>query len=302
MAPVATITPPQLATSPAVATPYYPVATHPSIASTPMHQNVANSVQPTIATPPRDAMNDPTLACALVAAFSASQTMPPTLMPSTQPSNISNQLPSFLEFSSLGPELDLMFQAGSMGMFPDWTVSTPQWNNNGLESNPFIGTSPTTVNMANQLVAPSSMVPTVEDLALATHWALDLPQVSPARSPQSRSNLPLLPPAPSTGDNSPSDLFMERLQSFVYTGPGSTPTRPQLPTSITQNSDDAEGCTLGRARHKPVPSLRVLRDNMIGDMNKENDLPVLAGKKGKKSKGKRPAASEANDGPAKKSK
>ena len=41
---------------------------------------------------------------------------------------------------------------------------------------------------------------------------------------------------------------------------------------------------------------------MIGDMNKENDLPVLAGKKGKKSKGKHPAVSEANDGPAKKSK
>ena len=173
-----------------------PVAMHPSIASTPMHQNVANSVQPTIATPPHDAMNDPTLARALVAAFSASQTMPPTLMPSTQPSNISNQLPSFSELSSLGPELDLMFQVGSMGMFPDWTVLTPQWNNNSLESNPFIGTGPTTVNMANQLVAPSSMVPTVEDLALATHWALDLPQVSPARSPQSRSNLPLLPPAP----------------------------------------------------------------------------------------------------------
>ena len=41
---------------------------------------------------------------------------------------------------------------------------------------------------------------------------------------------------------------------------------------------------------------------MIGDMNKENDLPVFAGKEGKKSKGKCSAMSEANDGPAKKSK
>jgi len=69
-----------------------------------------------------------------------------------------------------------------------------------------------------------------------------------------------------------------------------------------QNPADSEGSTLGHARCKPVPSLRVLRDNMIGDMNKENDLPVLGGKKGKKSKGKRPAASEANNGLTKKSK
>ena len=209
-APVATTTPPRLATSSTVATPYYPVAMHPSTANTPMLQNVASPVQLTIATPPHVAMNDPTLAHALVIAFAAPQTMPPMLMPSTQPSNISNQLPSFSEFGPLGPELDLMFQAGSMGMFVDWTASTPQWNNNSLVSNPFVAASPTTVNMANQLAAPSGMAPTVDNLALATtHWALGLPQFSPARAPQLRSDLLLLSPAPSTDDNSPSDLFME---------------------------------------------------------------------------------------------
>ena len=285
MAPVATTTPRRLATSSAVATPYYPVAMHPSIA-----------------TPPRIATNDPALACAFVPTFSASQTTRPPLMPSTQPSNISNQLPSCSDFGSLGPELDLMFQAESMAMFPDWTAPTPQWDNNGLESNPFVAAGPTTVNSANQQVAPSGMTPTVDYLALAAHAALALPQRSPARSPQSRSDLPLLPPAPSADNYSPGDVFMERLQSFAYTGPGSTPNRPQLPTSITQNPADSEGSALGRARRKPVPSLRALRDNMIGDMNKENDLPVLGGKKGKKSKGKRPAASEANNGLTKKSK
>ncbi|KIM54677.1 hypothetical protein SCLCIDRAFT_30907 [Scleroderma citrinum Foug A] len=266
-----------------------------------MHQNVASPIQQTIATPPRIAMNGPTLAHALVGAFSAPQTTPPTLMLSIQPSNICNQLPSFLEFGSLGPELDLMFQAGSMGMFLDWMASTPQWSNNCLESNPFIAAGPTTVNMASQLLASSGMAPTVDYLTLATQAALELPQLSPTRSPQSRNELPLLPPAPSTDPNSPSDVFMECLQSFMYTGPGSSPNRSLL-TSITQNFENCEGPALGRARRKPVPSLRVLRDNMIGDMNKENVLPVLAGKKGKKSKGKCSAASEANDGPAKKAK
>ncbi|KIM60070.1 hypothetical protein SCLCIDRAFT_26860 [Scleroderma citrinum Foug A] len=220
MAPVATTTLPRLAASATVATPYYPVAMHPTIASTPMHQNVASPVQQTIATPPRIATNGPTLAHALVSAFSAPQTMPPTLMPSIQPSNICNQLPSFSEFGSLGPELDLMFQAGSMGMFLDWTASTPQWSNNCLESNPFVAAGPTTVNMASQLLASSGMAPTVDYLTLATQVALELPQLSPTRSPQSRNELPLLPPAPSTDPNSPSDVFMECLQSFAYTGPG----------------------------------------------------------------------------------
>ena len=175
-------------------------------------------------------------------------------------------------------------------MFLDWMASTPQWNFNSLESNPFTTTTPMTVNMANQLVAPSVMALTADYLALAAHVALHF---SPIRSPQSRSDLPLLPPAPSTNDNSPSDEFMEQLKSFAYTGPGSTPNHSQLLTSITANSDDSEGPALGRARHKPVPSLRALRDNMIGNMNKENDLPVFAGKKGKKSKGKCSATSEA---------
>jgi len=222
MAPVATTTPRRLATSSAVATPYYPVAMHPSIA-----------------TPPCIAMNDPALACTFVPTFSASQTMHPPLMPSTQPSNISNQLPSCSDFGSLGPELDLMFQAESMVMFPDWTAPTPQWDNNGLESNPFVAAGPTTVNSANQQVVPSGMTPTVDYLALAAHAALALPQCSPARSPQSRSNLPLLPPAPSADNYSPGDVFMEQLQSFAYTGPGSTPNCPQLPTSITQNPGDS---------------------------------------------------------------
>ena len=207
MAPVATTTLPRLATSSAVATLYYPVATNPSIASTSMDLNSVGLVQPTIATPPRVAMNDPTMSCAqVVPAFSASQTTPPMLIPSVQSSNISNQFPSFSEFSSLGPELDLMFQAGSMAMFPDWMASTPQWNFNGLESNPFAATAPMTVNMANQLVVPSVMALTADYLALAAHAALHF---SPIRSPQSRSDLPLLPPAPSTNDNSPSDEFME---------------------------------------------------------------------------------------------
>jgi len=54
-----------------------------------------------------------------------------------------------------------------------------------------------------------------------------------------------------------------------------------------QNSEEPEGTVLGKC--KPVPSLRAKRDNMIGNMDKENTLPSL--ERGKKSKGKRPAAS-----------
>ena len=116
-----------------------------------------------------------------------------------------------------------------------------------------------------------------------------LPPFPPAGSPQSRNNLPSLPPAPSTNDNSLSDTFTQHLQLFAYTGPGSTPNCSQL-SSIMQNSEDPEGTTLGKC--KPVPSLCAKRDNMIDNTDKENSLPSL--ERGKKLKGKRPAASDTN--------
>jgi len=68
-----------------------------------------------------------------------------------------------------------------------------------------------------------------------------------------------------------------------------------------QNSEEPEGTVLGKC--KPVPSLHAKRDNMIGNMDKENTLPSL--ERGKKLKGKRPAASDTNvstSGPVRKPK
>ena len=98
---------------------------------------------------------------------------------------------------------------------------------------------------------------------------------------QSMSHLPLLPPVPSVGHNSPPCGMLS------------------LPSqSVHVDSEAPDGPTLRRSRCKLIPSLHVQRDNMIG---KENGSSVSLEKECNKLKGKRPA-SEAHHGLPKKSK
>ena len=146
---IATIMPHLTPTS-TIAAPYNPVAMHPSIASTLMYPSIATPVQMVTATPPYIA----------TPIYSLSPASTPLL--STPPCcNTFNQLQPSQEFCPLGPELDMMLQSGSMNMFlQQWQVSsTPQWNFNGLESNPFVTAGLTTFNMATH---PNY-------LAMATH-------------------------------------------------------------------------------------------------------------------------------------
>ena len=138
-----------------------------------------------------------------------------------------------------------------------------------------------------------SLVPLLDYLAMTALTGLGIPTFSPAVSP-SKSSLPLLPPPPLISDD-PSDDFTRRLQSFAYTGPGSSPSCPQQP--IAQTSE-APSPLLGK--RKPVPSLRAQRDNKIGDLSKENNEPVPA--RGKKGKGKRPVLGGDESHPGKKAK
>ena len=75
------------------------------------------------------------------------------------------------------------------------------------------------------------------------------------------------------------------------------PPAPSDTSVLPSDSGEAEGPTLGRSKRKPIPSLRAQRDNLIGDVGKENSLPV---RKGKKPTEKRSSAPEVNDGPPKK--
>jgi len=179
-----------------------------------------------------------------------------------------------------------MLQAGSMVTSPgQWAVSTtPQWNFSGLGSDTFFSGGMTANTATN--FSPSSLVPPLDYSAMSAHIGHELPMPSPPVSPQSTNSLPLLPPPPSI------DNFTQRLQSFAYTGPGSTPNRPQQ--LVVQNSEVPEGLALGK--RKPVPSLRAHRDNKIGSLSKENSMPVAArGKKGK-GKGLVPDADESRPG------
>jgi len=192
-----------------------------------------------------------------------------------------------------------MLQTGSMATFPQQCAvsTTPQWNFGGLGSDTFFSGDMTTANTATDF---SSLVPPSDYSAMSAHTGLGLPTFSPAVSP-SKSSLPLLPPLPSIDYDSSGDDFTWHLQSFAYTGPGSTPNRPQQP--IAQYSEVPEGPLLGK--RKPVPSLHAQRDNKIGGLvSKENSEPVLVqGKKGKgKGKGKRPVPDADESRPGKKAK
>jgi len=185
-----------------------------------------------------------------------------------------------------------MLQTGSIATFPGQlgVSTTPQWDFSGLGSNAFLSSDMTTVNAAPNF---SSLVPPPDYSAMTALTGLGIPTFSPAVSP-SKSSLPLLPPPPSISDDL-SDDFTQRLQSFAYTGPGSSPSRPQQP--IAQTSE-APSPLLGK--RKPVPSLRAQRDNKIGDLSKENNEPVPA--RGKKGKGKCPVLGGDESRPGKKAK
>jgi len=209
-------------------------------------------------------------------------------MPSTSPQPF--------DFGSFGPELDFMFQTGSIATFPRQCTgsTTPQWNFGGLGPDTFLSGNMTTTDTTTNF---SSLVPPPDYSAMSVHTGLELPTFSPAVSP-SKNSLPLLPPPPSIDDNSSSDDFTLCLQSFAYTGPGSMPNHPQQP--IVQYSEVPKGPLLGK--RKPVPSLHAQRDNNIGGLSKENSEPVPAwGKKGKgKGKCRVPDADESH--PRKKAK
>lgn len=305
-----------------------PVATPAPLASTPVRLSIATSsqlastpVRPSVATPAQlatpvcialpGAVADVISAHALDP-FSNDRLPVPQPAPSyygpssttTQPYVNFNHLPSFQDFCALGPELDSMLQAETMATFSQqWGIPTSfQWNNSGLgsaESGAFIDGSLASVN-GNHLIAPSG----VDSLAdYIMHSGIGLPSLSLGGSPQPRSNLPLLPPAPlvDNGSGSPqSRSHLPLLPPVPSVDHNSLPHGMlSLPSqSAHVDSEAPDGPTLGRSRRKLIPSLRARRDNMIG---KENGSSVSSEKECNKLKGKRPA-SEAHDGPAKKSK
>ena len=299
--PVATSPPRPLAIPASLAsTPMCPsIAMPPQFASTPVRPSVATPAQLAtpaqcgIATPARIALPGAVADVTSAHAFDPFSNCPLPVPPSApshygsspttvQPCFNFNQLPS-QEFGALGPELDSILQADTTVTFPQqWGIPTSfQWNYSDLgsaESDAFIAASLASVNN-NDLTAPSD----VDPFADFVYSGIGLPSLSLGGSPQPRSNLPLLPPAPSADDSSGSPQsnhlpVLPPVPSFGY----NSPPRPDCPT-------------LGRSRCKPVPSLRAHRDNMIG---KENGPSVSLEKVPNNPKGKRPAS----DGLAKKSK
>ena len=78
------------------------------------------------------------------------------------------------------------------------------------------------------------------------------------------------------------------------------PVLPPAPSDtgvLPSDSGEAGGPTLGCSKRKPILSLRAQQDNLIGDVGKQNSLPV---QKGKKPTEKCSSALEVNDGPPKK--
>jgi len=107
-------------------------------------------------------------------------------------------LPDFSEqllqnLGSLGPELEAMLQANSRAAFQEqWPVSTtPQWNFDGLASDPFFSTNTACINFGLGFSTAGdyeSCGPMFGEYTL------------PPSSPQ--NGLPVLPPAPSDNDSS----------------------------------------------------------------------------------------------------
>ena len=197
----------------------------------PVRLSIATPVQPSIATPGSVATSIPIIAmpphvtmptplsiavypnnampvCTLFPspAMAMPQTAPlsgNTLTSNVQFPNFSNQL--LLELGSLVPELENMLQAGTGATFQEqW--STPQWNFSGLVSNPFVATNlaantanhPAVLSTGNAVCADASL----HYFSMAAHYdahnpAVGLSPPSLVPSPQSRSELPLLPPFPS---------------------------------------------------------------------------------------------------------
>ena len=192
----------------------------------PIRPSVATPIQPSIATClsvatnlPINAMPNPlnTMVCSNDALadhvpFPSPAMATPQIAPlacnaltsNAQFSNFSDQL--LLELGSLVPELENMLQAGTTATFQEqW--STPQWNFSGLVSDPFTATDPTAVNTANHNTAFSTgnTDTSLNYFSMAAHYephntAVGLSPFSLASSPQSRNELPLLPPFPSDND------------------------------------------------------------------------------------------------------
>ena len=267
------------------------VAMPPQFASTAVRLSVATPAQ--LATPAHialsGAMADMTSAHAFDPFSNGPLRVPPSApsyyssSPTTvQPCFNFNQLPS-QEPGALGPKLDSILQADTMVTFSQqWGIPMSfQWNYSDLgsaDSDTFIATSLASVNN-NNLTMPSD----VDPFADFVYSGIGLPSLSLGRSPQPRSNLPLLPPAPLADDSSGSPQsnhlpVLPPVPSFGY----NSPPRPDCPT-------------LGRSRRKPVPPLCAHRDNMIG---KENGTSVSLEKVPNNPKGKHLAS----NGLAKKSK
>jgi len=149
---------------------------------------------------PNDAISDRTLFPSPIMA--TPQTTPLSCTPNLQ---FSDQL--LLELGSLAPELENMLQAGTgTGAMYQEQWSTPQWNFNGLVSNPFVVTDPVAVNFANHNAALSTgnADTSLDYFSMAAHYkphpAVGLSPLSLTPSPQSINELPLLPPVPSASD------------------------------------------------------------------------------------------------------
>ena len=280
-------------------TPMRPSIAMPSqLASTPVRPSVATPTQlatPTqcgIATPAHIALPSAVAGVTSVHTFDPFSNGPlpvPPLAPyygssptTAQPCFNFNQFPS-QELSALGSKLDSILQADTMATFPQqWGIPMSfQWNYSDLgsaESDTFISTSLASVNN-NDLTVPSG----VDSFADFVYSGFRIPSLSLGGSLQPRSNLPLLPPAPSADDISGS------LQS------NHLPVLPPVPSFGYNSPPHPDHPTLGCSRRKPVPSLRAHRDNMIG---KENGSSVSLEKVPNNPKGKRPVS----DGLTKKSK
>ncbi|KAF8834858.1 hypothetical protein BDN67DRAFT_1016078 [Paxillus ammoniavirescens] len=122
-----------------------------------------------------------------------------------------------------------------------------------------------------------------------------LPHLPPAQTLSTNSDSPRLPPS------SPSPLSDVVIQPAVVR----PPTEPGLinisQTAITAGTATDVSMDQGRCKCKPIPSQRAQRDNTIGELGRENHIPMPAKnvKKPRKKTKKRMASSEPEEPPKK---
>ena len=177
---------------------------------------------------------------------------------------------------------------------------------------PLQGSDSSGVSSTN-LVPPTALSPfpnvALNPLGGFGGFGQDLASIQFTQTHFNFDGLPILPAAgpvavgfsapqslPQEHDSSASNPHCPLSDITVQPAPELPPTEPgvvSLPPTVTPEQDDETAISLGRSKRKPVPSLRVQRDNAIGE---ETVVPGNAGAKkakNKKAKGKRSAENDA---------